>query len=424
MDQHELRRKWLPADETALREAFASGMLEERNWCDLKRQIGDGKAANSELARDLASFAVDGGTLLLGVDEDAPGGEPLYPLPLAGLCERIEQVAATRVQPPLQVECTVIPTADGTEGSGYVLIHVPASPLAPHQVEGSYYGRGDKTKRRLTDPEVERLFTRRTSWSLGVHDELHRLRATRRSAETTTPQLYAVARPVAAWPNFCRPIVGVVGWETNLRSLRSSAVSDESLRAALHRLHGAPSDPYLGGLQHQEKTPTGARLTARTAGSELGTGADWRNLDLEIDESGAIWLFAAKVGEPDRRFNGITFAGLYVDVVASLVRELLIYARLISESTGHVAGWDVGVTITNLTGTRAISNSGTVRATTLGLYGNGYEAAEYTGTARASARQLTTASAEVTELLLGLLARSLHADTYIAPLLTSPRPEV
>jgi len=89
VDQHVLRRKWLPLDEAELRAAFASGMLDERNWCDLKRQVGESKSANPELARDLASFAVDGGTLLIGVDESASGGEPLYPMVLKGLCETL-----------------------------------------------------------------------------------------------------------------------------------------------------------------------------------------------------------------------------------------------------------------------------------------------------------------------------------------------
>ncbi len=336
---------------------------------------------------------------------------------LKGLCERIEQVAATRVQPPLQVECTVVASTFGPAGSGYVLVHVPASPLAPHQVEGAYYGRGDKTKRRLSDPEVERLFARRASWSLDVHGELQRFHRSRRSTETVTLQLYAVAHPVGGWPDMCRPIVGVPGWESNLRELRMRAAADVNVRAALKRLYGSTADPYLGRLQNQERTPTGARLTARSPGSDLASSADFWNLDLDLDESGTARLFSGKVGEPNRSFNGIIFAGLYIDMVAAMVRELLTYVRLISEETGHLAGWDVGVALTNLEGARAISNSQTARSTTLGMLGNGYEAAEYLGTARASSRELNAAPAMVAERLVGLLARSLDAESHLEPLL-------
>lgn len=421
MDQHFLRRKWLPSDEAELRRAFFDGTLDERNWCELKKELGSSKGANPELARDLASFAVDGGTLVIGVDEDMPAGEPLNPVPLLGLPERIEQVASTRIQPPLQIECSVLPAAD-EDGSGYVLVNVPASPLAPHQVEGIYYGRGDKTKRRLSDPEVERLFQRRASWNVGVLDELQRLRGTRVSTETVTPQLYAVARPVAAWPEMCRPLVALPGWEMRLIELKRVVAADPVMVDALCRVYGTSADTWLSSLHYTERTSAGARLTAREPTTPASTKPDWWQLDLDIDETGTLWLFAGKVGEPDRSFNGITYAGLYVDAVASITRELLIWARTISDAVGHVAGWDFAVTVSNLQGTRAISNAMTHhRAITLGSLGNAYEAADFTGTARASSAELEQNPAVVADRLVGLLARGLRAEDYLAPLL-APTP--
>jgi predicted HTH transcriptional regulator len=114
----------------------------QKNWCDLKRDISSGKVANAELARDLASFAVDGGTLIVGLDERCAGGSPLTPVDLSAVTpERIEQVAAVKVDPPLTVECSVV-AAPSRQGEGYVLVHVPVSPLAPHQVNSKYMGRG------------------------------------------------------------------------------------------------------------------------------------------------------------------------------------------------------------------------------------------------------------------------------------------
>ena len=57
-------------------------LLEERNWCDLNSSLAPGEGANAELARDLASFSIDGSTLIIGLDEKEPGGSPLTPVDL------------------------------------------------------------------------------------------------------------------------------------------------------------------------------------------------------------------------------------------------------------------------------------------------------------------------------------------------------
>jgi uridine phosphorylase len=55
------------------------------------------------LAKDVASFSLDGGTILIGVDE-ATSPPSLTPVVLNGLPERVEQIAAMRVDEPVLVE--------------------------------------------------------------------------------------------------------------------------------------------------------------------------------------------------------------------------------------------------------------------------------------------------------------------------------
>jgi hypothetical protein len=119
---------------------------------DFKRELPPGKGENKELARDLAQFAVDGGVLIIGVDDNAQ----LTPVDLHGLRERIDQVARDLVDEPLHVRIDTIPTA-ADPAKGYLLVTVPPSSTAPHQVDGRYYGRGDTTKHVLPDAEVQRL---------------------------------------------------------------------------------------------------------------------------------------------------------------------------------------------------------------------------------------------------------------------------
>ena len=74
---------WVPRSEDDLAEAIRLGLLEEGHHLDLKREISAGRAANKELARDLASFAVDGGILLVGISEDNENGCALPGTPAA-----------------------------------------------------------------------------------------------------------------------------------------------------------------------------------------------------------------------------------------------------------------------------------------------------------------------------------------------------
>ena len=157
---------WTPTSEADLLLAAQNGTLSESvPHLELKREIGSTDAANKELARDLASLAIDGGLLLVGIVDErhrdpSDAASALNPVDLAQLCERIEQVASTRISPPSFFHCTSIPSAaDPTRG--YLAVHVPPSVQAPHMVDGRYMGRGDHTKRVLTDNEVVLLHARR-----------------------------------------------------------------------------------------------------------------------------------------------------------------------------------------------------------------------------------------------------------------------
>ena len=210
MDRHERRRPALPHDEDDLREAFFDGRLDEHAWCELKRELAPrSKAANLELARDLASLAVDGGSLYIGVDEKAPDGNPLSPQPLAGLRERVDQVAQSRVAPALFIESYEIPASE-QPGYGYLEVVVRASADAPHQVEGVYYGRSDTGKYRLSDPQVERLMREREQQRHVVEDGLRALIAADpyQGASRAYPHLFVVARPGVRRSEMWRDVIG------------------------------------------------------------------------------------------------------------------------------------------------------------------------------------------------------------------------
>ena len=126
---------WLPDTEDRLRHLLDQGLLAERHTLDVKRELPPGRAANKDLAKDLAQFVPDGGVLVCGIDEgDATTPPRLAPVKLAGLRERIDQVAATLIEGPLHVRIQEIPTANDPS-RGYLLVVVPPSPSKIHMVD-------------------------------------------------------------------------------------------------------------------------------------------------------------------------------------------------------------------------------------------------------------------------------------------------
>jgi len=80
------------ASEADVLAAIGNGVLGESHYLDLKREVKSSANANKETARDLASFAIDGGMLIIGIGETDTGIEST-PQPLAGVPERLEQIA-------------------------------------------------------------------------------------------------------------------------------------------------------------------------------------------------------------------------------------------------------------------------------------------------------------------------------------------
>jgi hypothetical protein len=76
----------------------------------------------------MASFAIDGGLLIYGVDE-ATTPLTVKPVLLHGLPERLEQIELTRVSPPLHVRPVALPDPAGTTHG--VVVVVPANGSAP-----------------------------------------------------------------------------------------------------------------------------------------------------------------------------------------------------------------------------------------------------------------------------------------------------
>jgi hypothetical protein len=197
--------RWQPRTTADVQAAIDNGTLTERHWLDVKLAIGAGSDSNNkEIARDLASFANDGGAVIYGVGEDnATSMLSLAPFDLVGQAERIDEIVRSRCEPPLYVACHPLPVNPDDRSHGLLLVEIRPSPDTPHMVDGRYHGRGDTTKRRLTDAEVARPRAVRTMRNLNaeqlIEQEIARDPGPREYRERT--HVYVVARPLAAPPD-------------------------------------------------------------------------------------------------------------------------------------------------------------------------------------------------------------------------------
>jgi hypothetical protein len=150
---------WCPASWDQLNRLLGEA---ESPSLDFKRALGN----NEEIAKDIAAMTVNGGVLLYGVDEDKATcvATELVPFPIAGVEERLRQVAGTRIDPVPDLQVHVIASPDDPS-AGVVAVEIPASALAPHQAKKRFPCRRGTTTDYLDQREVERLYRQRQELS-------------------------------------------------------------------------------------------------------------------------------------------------------------------------------------------------------------------------------------------------------------------
>lgn len=334
---------WIPKSEDELRHAIESGDLKENAALDVKRSVGDTDGSRAETAKDLASFALNGGALLIGIHEDKPTQTfSLAPQPLAGAGEKLEQIAQTRIDPPLFVRVIDIPSVADPK-VGYLFVEVPPSPVAPHMVQSKYVARGDRTTRRMTDAEVVLQHQRR-------QNEDDRIRAILRDEVDRDPwagthgrfeaDLILVAEPLRAQRHIM------------LDSVRSGNTEIVSILADVERM--VPPE-----LQQIPPTPMGvgwwpirARGVAASSfpnGARVHSGeiAEKNALDIEFQEDGGIRVFCGRLSF---RAGGNDRSYLNDGLAVAYATRLIHWARTVAAVSGYRGPWGFGIAATKVRG--------------------------------------------------------------------------
>ncbi|MBC2902106.1 RNA-binding domain-containing protein [Streptomyces cupreus] len=409
--------RWIPKTEADLQAAVDGGLFEESHHLDLKK-APNSKGDNKELARDLASFAVDGGTLIIGVQENKESRTfELAPQPLNGLPEKVESVARTIPDPPLTVITEEISSA-ADDGTGYLIVHIPASPVAPHMVDNRYFGRGDKTKYQMGDAEVVALHTRRRN------TEADTLALLRKEMDEdplrdvgAQSHLFLVAQPTAGRRDMCLPITGAQDWNLRLHTLITRVQENQKLRAALSDQGFSPdlSHAHQGRRRARGVALSSSSLKSDRTYAAEGNWGDEHVIEVQLFEDGGLRLFMTRLSDslhdrytPEEDAEQVLFdAGAVI-----LTRHMLELIRLVSEDVGYHGNWAVAVGASRLRGRRRYAGQSHFPSN------HRYSADTYEESTGATLAELREAPGTVTRRLLGPLLRSLDSEALFAKALT------
>jgi hypothetical protein len=363
--------RWTPTSLEDVRTLVTDGTLKEGHWLDAKANIGRTAPAKVELARDLASFANDGGALLVGVREDRRKRTFMVdPVDLADLSELVDQVARSRCDPPLFTIC--LPLVDpGTPDHGVLLIVIPPSASAPHMVDQRYLGRSDTTKYQMSDSEVTRWHAVRSSRQLTAAQlvEAEIARDPVPADERQLGHLYVVAQPLSSPPGLLTALIG----STDLSNLVRGITSLVPPHSSPNWTYLADREPRVNGDKFRSYGMIGRQY--RPGFPDLKESGV---MDLEVDDDGRLVLFAGGITRPGKAAFADQADLMILDgMVADLAKSVLALAGLLGSRTGYPGRWLLALGLTGLKGKmsfQAVNRTGVLPVFSADRYTKGTEA--------------------------------------------------
>jgi hypothetical protein len=386
--------------------------ITETHYFDAKREVGPSSGDRKELGRDLASFAIDGGALLIGLAElKEERNWRLAPQPLEGLAERVEQIATQLVDPPLFVQVTDIPSARDA-GVGYLFVEVPPSARAPHMLDGIYFGRGDRTRIRLSDAEVVRHHSARES----VENLGHRLLDVEVARDPAGPdakhacgRLYGVAQPLTAPSGAGRMLVSKSQQVTSALVREVDQFVPDDLRGAAPTLgHLSQFSRRAQGVAWSSYETSGPGRTLR-AHRDSEPPDEEAMLDVELREDGGLRLLLGRLtavwGHSSQGQADVVFDALAV----AYALRLALWAAAIGDAIGYRGSWLLGVHGTDLRGAGSFHHR-----QSLGGWTHPFDAEDYREVTTATRLELLQQPGSVAERLVGRLTRALGTEDRYA----------
>ena len=338
---------WAPQTETDIQRAIDGGGVRESHTFDAKREQPPPIGRNVDIAIDLASFAVDGGRILYGLSDPRSPTAPMVraPFDISGLPERLDQVAGGGfIDPPLRITCEPI-ASDEHPGLGYLLVVIPISPDAPHQVGGKYRGRGDTTNIVLSDAEVRRLHSERGRHAVDMAQLLDAevARDPTTADLRTQGHLFVIAQPLVPRPDLlARSLGSAKDWWAWLNGTSTRLLEARAEDAAPYLLGASVSPRPDGWAMHTYEI--GADRHLRPNG-ESPVRED-NLLDLEVRDDGGLRLFCGRASSVLNRPAPVDF--VVHKLIVTLTYRVVHAALAVSDQTDYLGAWGFAVGITGI----------------------------------------------------------------------------
>ncbi len=401
--------RFAPTTWEEIETAAAAGILNEGRWVELKKEIPAKSAgSNKELAKDLASLSVEGGTLIIGIEESKAGvaGE-VVGADLSSLQTRINQVSQSTIRPPLNVSTSTFPNPDGG-ALGVMVVTVPASASAPHMVDGNYWGRTEHGKTPLSDDQVRRLmadlrpaveeFKARLA---GVGEDLHAPDATSRR----TGQLVLRFEPIA--PSYAGPVSDAMTGHPG-HAIRE-------LIGGIERMH----DPFLVDADQSNPHSDGWFVTSLRKNDprvELRSGSvlvEQTRVSVLVDDEGAWSILSGAATRPSANYPDAELC-IYTKHILELTHiACAAVAKFSADKAPYYGEWRVGVYIDNLEDTKpaeAFRQDAYQFA-----YVEPFKRPTYQSVATTTTQELEEHPSKVVEKLLKNLLRGMGLDNFYLP---------
>jgi hypothetical protein len=319
--------------------AAAEGLLDEHTYVELKLALPPA-GKNVETARDLASFGVLGGVLVVGIKDEGGGkaGEVVGLDNPEGTRDRLVAIADASVQPPLPCEILIIEHPDQT-GRGCVICVVPPSAQAPHRADERYWGRSSTGKRVLSDPEVATLFAERRHVADRFREELLALQGSFdpvRPGQRQGGHLYLAAKPKQL------DFPGRPPWQPN------DTVLTVIGSAVLSRGSGGPN---FGGAHYSVGHPSGLLAQSFPSGEQPEDGPNF--LKILIKDDGSVHAVSGLgTFQAQSRTHQSEMKVIMLSATAVQVDQFVRAAGLVADRLDIWGAWTIGVRISDLSEAR------------------------------------------------------------------------
>ena len=278
-------------------------------------------------------MALHGGVLLYGLDEQPNGARPgLTPADLDATIERISNIAATGVSPPVRPRFDRIETGGGW---GVLFVRIPASPLAPHQAAKRYWCRSGHGNQPMADEEVRRyLAAQRASRDWGAA-ALDTFVADDPFTVSQNGHPHILLLPVVEDPTRLLRAIGTQhrDWAPFLEEV--GRAGDRRTRHPSFQTR-AGGVALVRGIGPSRVAPEGREATAQ---------------DLELGEYGSVRLYHGGAVTVPQSAEG---PHANEAVIGAMTRLALSAGRLVIERTGYSQPWLAGIHVSGLRGAQSL----------------------------------------------------------------------